>query len=64
MLKQTQDRDHRLAAFPSTVSMYRQPPTDTVTLYEFETFALDRLKVLKAIEVCVSNKDCETQMQD
>ena len=34
----------------STLSMYRMPPTHAVTLEEFETLAIDRLQLLKAIE--------------
>ncbi|KAJ1339277.1 hypothetical protein BSLG_006411 [Batrachochytrium salamandrivorans] len=30
--------------------MYSAPPQDELTLYEFETYALDRLRVLRAIE--------------
>ncbi|KAJ1329965.1 hypothetical protein BSLG_009857 [Batrachochytrium salamandrivorans] len=43
--------DPRLAAlYPFTISMYSAPPQDELTLYEFETYALDRLRVLRAIE--------------
>jgi hypothetical protein len=31
-------------AYSATYSMYRIPPTEEVTIQEFETFALDRVK--------------------
>lgn len=39
-----------LEQYPSTLSMYSLPPLDEIGLYEFETFALDRLQVLRAVE--------------
>lgn len=39
---------------------YDRPPTDDVTLEEFETFAIDRLRVLAEIESAyVRNKSME-----
>lgn len=32
------------------ISLYLDPPTEEVTLDEFETFALDRLQLLRSIE--------------
>ncbi|XP_052776881.1 DNA primase large subunit-like [Mya arenaria] len=32
------------------LQLYKVPPTDTISLYEFEEFAVERLKVLKAVE--------------
>jgi DNA primase large subunit len=40
----------RLEQYSSTLNMYNQPPQDEVSLYEFETYALDRLTVLRAVE--------------
>ena len=37
--------------YASTLSMYTMPPTHAVTLEEFETLAIDRLQLLKAIEM-------------
>ncbi|KAI8917954.1 eukaryotic and archaeal DNA primase, large subunit-domain-containing protein [Entophlyctis helioformis] len=36
--------------YPFTLNFYSMPPGDEVTLLEFETFALDRLRVLRAFE--------------
>ncbi|EGF81734.1 hypothetical protein BATDEDRAFT_2792, partial [Batrachochytrium dendrobatidis JAM81] len=36
--------------YPFTLNMYSTPPKDELSLYEFETYALDRLRVLRAIE--------------
>ena len=42
--------DPRLSSYPSTLNFYSTPPPYELTLDEFETFSIDRLKVLKAIE--------------
>jgi DNA primase large subunit len=42
--------DSRLEMYPSTLNFYNVPPQDEVSLFEFETYALDRLKVLRAVE--------------
>ncbi|OMJ27050.1 DNA primase large subunit [Smittium culicis] len=39
--------------YPSRLSLYETPPDLEVSIEEFETFALDRLKVLKEIELAV-----------
>ncbi|XP_035665558.1 DNA primase large subunit-like [Branchiostoma floridae] len=36
--------------YPHNLQFYKIPPTETVSLEEFETFAIDRLKVLKSVE--------------
>ncbi|CAH2248790.1 DNA primase large subunit [Pelobates cultripes] len=36
--------------FPLTLQFYQNPPTENITLVEFETFAIERLKLLKTIE--------------
>ncbi|ORX53214.1 DNA primase large subunit Spp2 [Hesseltinella vesiculosa] len=44
-------RDSMLdSEYPFRLNMYLDPPTDEITIEEFEIFALDRLQVLKAIE--------------
>jgi DNA primase large subunit len=40
----------KLEQYPCTLNMYTQPPQDEISLYEFETYALDRLTVLRAVE--------------
>lgn len=53
MLKQQASsgaRDARLADYPYTLNFYQNPPQDQITMREFETFALDRLKVLRSVE--------------
>eukprot|EP00842_Homolaphlyctis_polyrhiza_P006472 jgi/Hompol1/6826/HPOL_000294-RA len=43
--------DPKLAAdYPFTLNLYLVPPRDELTLLEFETYALDRLRVLRALE--------------
>lgn len=36
--------------YPFILNMYNVPPRDEITLAEFETFAIDRLRVLRALE--------------
>lgn len=43
-----------LSQYPHRLSFYRIPPLDEITLEEFETWAIDRLKVLLEIEACQS----------
>ncbi|KAJ3115341.1 hypothetical protein HDU96_000825 [Phlyctochytrium bullatum] len=43
----------QLAEYPTTLNLYAAPPTDEITLQDFELFALDRLYVLKGIENCL-----------
>eukprot|EP01125_Pyxidicula_operculata_P020534 TRINITY_DN7608_c0_g1_i1.p1 TRINITY_DN7608_c0_g1~~TRINITY_DN7608_c0_g1_i1.p1 ORF type:complete len:466 (-),score=86.95 TRINITY_DN7608_c0_g1_i1:189-1586(-) len=38
------------AAFEKRISFYNTPPTENISLEEFESFAIDRLKVLKEID--------------
>lgn len=43
-----------LSQYPQRLSFYKLPPTSEITLEEFETWAIDRLKVLLEIESCQS----------
>lgn len=36
--------------YPFNLQFYQQPPTENISLTEFETFAIERLKLLKTIE--------------
>lgn len=40
----------KLSAYPFTLNFYSEPPPYELTLDEFESFSIDRLKVLKAFE--------------
>ncbi|XP_037375809.2 DNA primase large subunit isoform X1 [Talpa occidentalis] len=42
--------DQRIACYPHSLQFYLQPPSENVSLIEFETLAVDRLKLLKAVE--------------
>lgn len=42
------------AVYLSRLSFYDIPPLDEVTLEEFETWAIDRLKILVEIELCLA----------
>ncbi|XP_006108572.1 DNA primase large subunit-like, partial [Myotis lucifugus] len=37
-------------AYPHCLQFYLQPPTENISLIEFENFAFDRVKLLKAVE--------------
>ncbi|XP_042294059.1 DNA primase large subunit [Sceloporus undulatus] len=36
--------------YPFSLQLYLQPPTENISLIEFESFAVDRLKLLKVVE--------------
>lgn len=42
--------DQRSACYPHSLQFYLQPPTENVSLMEFENLAIDRVKLLKAVE--------------
>ncbi|XP_006495856.1 DNA primase large subunit isoform X1 [Mus musculus] len=42
--------DQRNASYPHSLQFYLQPPTENISLTEFENLAFDRVKLLKAIE--------------
>uniref|UniRef100_A0A914XBG7 DNA primase large subunit n=1 Tax=Plectus sambesii TaxID=2011161 RepID=A0A914XBG7_9BILA len=48
--RKTCDEDDPLAYYDHNLQFYGQPPTETIALMEFEDLALERLKVLKAVE--------------
>ncbi|CAO0803387.1 unnamed protein product [Mucor circinelloides] len=51
------------AEYPYRVNFYLKPPPSEITIEEFETFALDRLQVLRAIETAtVRNRDLKTEI--
>ncbi|KAL5022677.1 hypothetical protein ScPMuIL_001832 [Solemya velum] len=43
-------KEIKTTAYPHTLQFYKIPPTETISLQEFEEFAVERLKVLKAVE--------------
>lgn len=42
--------DRQADLYPHSLQFYGQPPTENISLSEFETFAVDRLKLLKTVE--------------
>ncbi|XP_036912219.1 DNA primase large subunit isoform X2 [Sturnira hondurensis] len=42
--------DQRNACYPHSLQFYLQPPTENISLIEFENLAIDRVKLLKAVE--------------
>ncbi|MBN3270993.1 PRI2 primase, partial [Polyodon spathula] len=42
--------DRQADLYPQSLQFYGQPPTENISLSEFETFAVDRLKLLKTVE--------------
>ncbi|XP_052276679.1 DNA primase large subunit-like isoform X2 [Dreissena polymorpha] len=49
-IKRKANGNTALDSYCSRLQLYKVPPTDTISLYEFEEYAIERLKVLKAIE--------------
>ncbi|CAI9598805.1 unnamed protein product [Staurois parvus] len=42
--------DRKSENYPFSLQFYQVPPTENISLSEFETFAIERLKILKSIE--------------
>ncbi|MGH0143200.1 UNVERIFIED_CONTAM: hypothetical protein FKN15_078195 [Acipenser sinensis] len=42
--------DRQADLYPHSLRFYGQPPNENISLSEFETFAVDRLKLLKTVE--------------
>ncbi|XP_058162908.1 DNA primase large subunit isoform X2 [Dasypus novemcinctus] len=42
--------DQRSACYPHSLQFYLQPPSENISLIEFENLAIDRVKLLKSIE--------------
>uniref|UniRef100_A0A8C9AIB0 DNA primase large subunit n=1 Tax=Prolemur simus TaxID=1328070 RepID=A0A8C9AIB0_PROSS len=42
--------DQRNASYPHCLQFYLEPPSENISLTEFETLAIDRVKLLKSIE--------------
>jgi hypothetical protein len=56
--------DASLSIYQDRLSLYQVPPKTEITLTDFETFALDRLHVLKALEnAAVRNKSNEDTLR-
>ncbi|GEQ72204.1 hypothetical protein JCM33374_g5891 [Metschnikowia sp. JCM 33374] len=47
-------KDASKAAYQSRISFYDAPPLEEITLEEFESWAIDRLKILIEIESCLA----------
>ncbi|TDL27346.1 DNA primase, large subunit [Rickenella mellea] len=55
-----QVKKHHFLKFPHRLNFYDKPPQDDITLEDFETFAIERLRVLAEIEsAIVRNKTFE-----
>jgi DNA primase large subunit len=57
----------KLERFPFICNFYIMPPMDQITLFEFETYGLNRLKVLKLIETAKlkykNDDDCNKYLE-
>ncbi|XP_011857467.1 PREDICTED: DNA primase large subunit isoform X2 [Mandrillus leucophaeus] len=42
--------DQRNASYPHCLQFYLQPPSENISLIEFENLAIDRVKLLKSVE--------------
>ncbi|XP_041578399.1 DNA primase large subunit isoform X3 [Vulpes lagopus] len=42
--------DQRKASYPHSLQFYLEPPSENISLIEFESLAIDRVKLLKAVE--------------
>uniref|UniRef100_A0A2K5S2B0 Uncharacterized protein n=3 Tax=Simiiformes TaxID=314293 RepID=A0A2K5S2B0_CEBIM len=42
--------DQRSASYPHCLQFYLQPPSENISLIEFENLAIDRVKLLKSVE--------------
>nr|XP_020016436.1 DNA primase large subunit isoform X3 [Castor canadensis] len=42
--------DQKSACYPHSLQFYLQPPSENISLIEFESLAIDRLKLLKTVE--------------
>ncbi|KAF1468797.1 DNA primase large subunit, partial [Megadyptes antipodes antipodes] len=49
-LKQARLAGDRRDLYPHSLQFYLEPPTENISLVEFESFAIDRLKLLKVVE--------------
>ncbi|XP_039100240.1 DNA primase large subunit [Hyaena hyaena] len=42
--------DQRNASYPHSLQFYLEPPSENISLIEFESLAIDRVKLLKTVE--------------
>ncbi|XP_061203837.1 DNA primase large subunit isoform X3 [Neopsephotus bourkii] len=49
-LRQARLAGDRRELYPHSLQFYLEPPTESISLVEFESFAIDRLKLLKVVE--------------
>ncbi|NXO03477.1 PRI2 primase, partial [Rhinopomastus cyanomelas] len=49
-LKLARQSGARREQYPHSLQFYREPPTENISLAEFESFAVDRLRLLKVVE--------------
>ncbi|CAG8657314.1 9260_t:CDS:10, partial [Paraglomus brasilianum] len=50
--------------YPHYLNFYDIPPTDNISIEEFEKFALDRLQVLKALEAATLRRKPENEVKE
>ncbi|KAK0541318.1 DNA primase subunit pri2 [Tilletia horrida] len=55
---------HKNERYPHRLSFYNLPPTQEITLWQFETWAIDRLRVLADIESSQARNRTYAEMKD
>jgi DNA primase large subunit len=50
--------------YPTRLNFYRYPPRETISLEEFETLALSRLKILRSLETALLRKRSDDELKN